>query len=45
MRGAARRLGVTLRALRDLVDGGLIPAHKNGQELRLRVEDLDAYRR
>ena len=43
--GAARRLCVTLRALRDFVDRGFLPAHRNGQKLRFRVEDLDAYRR
>ena len=45
MRGAARRLRITLSALLILVDGGQIPVQKNGQELRFRVEDLDAYRR
>ncbi len=44
IRGAARRLRITYRQLLDLVDRGALPAHMHDQELRFKVEDLDAYR-
>ena len=40
---AAEELGVTLRTLYRLIDGGELIAYKIGRVIRLRRNDLDAY--
>ena len=40
---AAEELGVTLRTLYRLIDGGQLTAYKIGRVIRLRRNDLDAY--
>ena len=43
-RQAAARLGVEARELYRLVDAGELPAYKVGRDLRLRADDVDAYK-
>ena len=45
LRGAARRLRVSIRELLELVDSGRLAAHKDAGELRFRVDDLDSFGR
>ena len=40
---AARRLGVTIRTLRRLIDDGRLPAYRIGRVIRLQQSDLDAF--
>jgi len=43
-REAIARLGVSPRELYRLVDAGELPAYKHGRDIRLRADDVDAYR-
>lgn len=43
-REAIARLGVSPRELYRLVDAGELPAYKHGRDIRLRGDDVDAYR-
>ena len=40
---AADHLGVTVRTLYRLIDGGQVPAYKIGRVVRLRLADLDEF--
>lgn len=43
-RQAAERLGVASRELYRLIDLGELPAYKVGRDLRLRPDEVDAYK-
>lgn len=43
-REASERLGITLRTLYRLIDEGEMPAYKMGRVIRLKSEDVMAYR-
>ena len=43
-REAIARLGVAPRDLYRLVDAGALPAYRHGRDIRLRADDVDAYR-
>ncbi len=43
-RQAAARLGAPARELYTLIDDGRLPAYAVGRELRLRVDEVEAYR-
>lgn len=40
---AARRLGITARTLRRLIDAGTVPAYRIGRVIRLQQSDLDSF--
>ena len=40
---ASERLGVTLRTLYRLIDGGQLPAYKIGRVIRLQAHEVDAF--
>jgi excisionase family DNA binding protein len=40
---AARRLGITTRTLRRLIDAGTVPAYRIGRVIRLQQDDLDRF--
>ncbi|HVM00810.1 MAG TPA: helix-turn-helix domain-containing protein [Egibacteraceae bacterium] len=40
---ASRRLGVGLRTLYRMIDGGELPAYKLGRVIRIREQDLEAF--
>jgi excisionase family DNA binding protein len=40
---AARRLGITARTLRRLIDAGTVPAYRIGRVIRLQQADLERY--
>ena len=42
-REASRRLGITVRTLYRLIDGGQLPAYKFGRVIRLKEADIDGF--